>query len=286
VTSYGQEVTSTRTDRWLHLDGTTNTRDLGGLPTVDGGETAFGRVLRSDNLQTLSADDVRTLVEEVGLTEVVDLRTTAEILMEGRSPLRDVDTVTHRHFTLLPERGRRTDVFAAEESDEEIRAQLPDDWAESILPRQVAPGDEGEPPAVRSYLGYLTDGTDNVLGALRSLASGGPGAAVVHCAAGKDRTGVVCALALAVAGVEPEAIIADYAQTAEVIDALVAKLRSSPTYAEDMTRRDVASHTTRAETMRRVLELLDERWGGPIGWLETHGFGADEQAALRARLRG
>jgi protein-tyrosine phosphatase len=285
VTSYGRVVTSTRTDRWLHLDGTTNTRDLGGLPTVDGGETVFGRVLRSDNLQTLSEADVATLVDEVGLTEVVDLRTTAEVLMEGRSPLRDVDTVTHRHFTLLPERGKRTDVFAVEESDEEIRAQLPDDWAESILPRQVAPGDEGESPAVRSYLGYLTDGTDNVLGALRTLASGGPGAAVVHCAAGKDRTGVVCALALAVAGVEPEAIIADYAQTAEVIEALVAKLRSSPTYAEDMTRRDVASHTTHAETMRRVLELLDERWGGPVGWLETHGFGAEEQAALRARLR-
>jgi protein tyrosine/serine phosphatase len=278
-------VTSTRIDRWLHLDGTTNTRDLGGLPTVDGGRTAFGRILRSDNLQTLSAADVRTLVDEVGLTEVVDLRSTAEILLEGRSPLRDVDTVTHRHFTLLPERGRRTDVFAAEESDEEIRAQLPDDWAESILPRQVAPGDEGEPPAVRSYLGYLIDGADNVLAALRSLARGGPGAAVVHCAAGKDRTGVVVALSLAVAGVDPEAIIADYAQTAEIIDALVAKLAASPTYAEDMTRRDVASHTPRAESMRRVLELLDERWGGPVGWLEAHGFGADERAALRARLR-
>jgi protein tyrosine/serine phosphatase len=278
-------VTSTRTDRWLHLDGTTNTRDLGGLPTVDGGETAFGRILRSDNLQTLSARDVRTLVEELGLTEVVDLRTTAEILMEGRSPLRDVETVTHRHFTLLPERGMRTDVFAAEEDDEEIRANLPADWAESILPRQVAPGDEGEAPAVRSYLGYLTEGTENVLAAVRTLAAGGPGAAVVHCAAGKDRTGVVCALALAVAGVQPQAIIDDYAQTAEVIEALVAKLRSSPTYAADMDRRDVASHTTRAETMRRVLEVLDERWGGPIGWLETHGFGPDEQAALRARLR-
>jgi protein-tyrosine phosphatase len=52
-----------------------------------------------------------------------------------------------------------------------------------------------------------------------------------------------------------------------------------------MTRRDVASHTPRAESMRRVLELLDERWGGPIGWLEQNGFGADERAALRARLR-
>jgi protein tyrosine/serine phosphatase len=279
-------VTSTRTDRWLHLDGTTNTRDLGGLPTMDGGQTAFGRVLRSDNLQTLSQADVRTLVEQVGLAEVVDLRTTAEILLEGRSPLRDVDAVTHRHFTLLPERGRRTDVFAVEEEeDEDVRAELPADWAESLLPRQTAPGAEDEPPAVRSYLGYLTDGTENVLAALRSLAAGGPGAAVVHCAAGKDRTGVVCALALAVAGAEPEAIIADYAQTAEVIDALVAKLASSPTYAEDMTRRDVASHTPRAESMRRVLELLDERWGGPVGWLEQHGFGADEQAALRARLR-
>ncbi|WP_369139285.1 tyrosine-protein phosphatase [Modestobacter versicolor] len=278
-------MTSTRTDRWLHLDGTTNTRDLGGLPTADGGVTAFGRVLRSDNLQTLSPDDVRTLVEEVGLTDVVDLRTTAEVLLEGRSPLRDVDGVTHRHFTLLPERGMRTDVFAAEESDEEVRAQLPAGWVESLLPRQVAPGDEGESPAVRSYLGYLTDGTDNVLGALRTLADGGPGAAVVHCAAGKDRTGVVCALALAAAGVEPAAIVADYAQTAEVIDALVAKLAASPTYAEDMTGRDVAAHTPRAETMRRVLDLLDERWGGPVGWLEAHGFGADEQAALRARLR-
>ena len=87
------------------------------------------------------------------------------------------------------------------------------------------------------------------------------------------------------AGVTPEAIIADYAQTAEVIDARVAKLAGSPTYAEDMTRRDVASHTPRAESMRRVLELLDERWGGPVGWLEQHGFGADEQAALRSRLR-
>ena len=124
-----------------------------------------------------------------------------------------------------------------------------------------------------------------MLAAVRSLATGGPGAAVVHCAAGKDRTGVVCALALAVAGVEPEAITADYAQTAEVIDALVAKLAASPTYAEDMTNRDISTHTPRADSMRRVLEVLDERWGGPVGWLEQHGFGADEQAALRARLR-
>jgi protein tyrosine/serine phosphatase len=108
---------------------------------------------------------------------------------------------------------------------------------------------------------------------------------VVHCAAGKDRTGVVCALALAVAGVGHDDIVADYALTAEVIDAVVARLAASPTYAEDMERRDAASHTPRAETMQRVLTLLDQRWGGPLGWLAGHGFGPEDRAALRARLR-
>jgi protein-tyrosine phosphatase len=276
-------VTSTRTGRWVRLDGTTNTRDLGGLPTTDGGTTVPGRVLRSDNLQTLSDADVQRLVDDIGLREVIDLRTTAEILLEGRSPLRDVDEVTHRHFSLIPERGRHTDVFAVEE-DEPLE-DLPADWVESLLPRQAAPHDAGEPPAVRAYLGYLGDRSGAVVDALRALTTAGPGASVVHCAAGKDRTGVVVALALAVAGVPHDEIVADYAMTAEVIDALVAKLAASPTYAEDMERRDVASHTPRPETMARVLALLDERHGGATGWLEAHGFGADEQAALRARLR-
>ena len=275
-------MTSTRTGRWVRLDGTTNTRDLGGLPTTDGGTTVPGRILRSDNLQTLSEDDVRRLLDEIGLREVIDLRTTAEILLEGRGPLRDVDEVTHRHFSLLPERGHHTDVFAVEEPDPD---DLPEGWLESLLPRQVAEHDEGEPPAVRSYLGYLGQRADNVVAALRALTATDEGASVVHCAAGKDRTGVVCALALAVAGVGHDDIVTDYAMTAEVIDALVAKLAASPTYAEDMVSRDVASHTPRAATMDRVLRLLDERYGGPIGWLETHGFGPEEQARLRSRLR-
>jgi protein tyrosine/serine phosphatase len=275
-------VTSTRTGRWVRLDGTTNTRDLGGLPTTDGGRTATGRVLRSDNLQTLSDDDVRRLVGDIGLREVIDLRTTAEILLEGRGPLRDVPEVTHRHFSLLLERGHHTDVFAVEE-DEPL--DLPEGWVESLLPRQAAEHDRGEPPGVRAYLGYLDDRGDAVVAALRALAAGGPGAAIVHCAAGKDRTGVVVALALAVAGVGHEAIVEDYAMTAEIIDALVAKLAASPTYAEDMERRDVASHTPRADTMDRVLTLLDERFGSPMNWLDAHGFGPEEQVRLRARLR-
>lgn len=277
-------MTVTRTDRWVRLDGTANMRDLGGLPTSDGGRTVPGRILRSDNLQTLSADDVERLRSEFGLREVIDLRTTAEILLEGRGPLREVPDVVHRHFSLLLERGHHTDVFAVEE-DEAPLGDLSSGWVESLLPRQTAEREEGEPPAVRSYLGYLGDRPEHVVDALRALASDEPGASVVHCAAGKDRTGVVVALALAVAGVPHEEIVADYAMTADVIEALVARLAASPTYAEDMEQRDIASHTPRAETMDRLLTVLDERFGGPVGWLEAHGFGAEEQRALRARLR-
>src|SRR5215210_3340530 len=269
-TPYGRGVSSTRTDRWLRLDGTTNTRDLGGLPTTDGGTTLPGRILRSDNLQTLSEADVRRLVDEVGLRQVVDLRTTAEILLEGRGPLRAVPEVVHRHFTLLPERGQHTDVFAVE--DDDPLDDLPQDWVETLLPRQDAEHDAAKPPAVRAYLGYFQHRSEAVVDALRALADAGPGASVVNCAAGKDRTGVVVALTLAVAGVPAEEIVADYAMTADVIEPLVAKLAASPTYAGDMETRDVASHTPRAETMRRVLELFDERFGGPAAWLEGHGF--------------
>ena len=276
-------MSATRTDRWLRLDGTANTRDLGGLPTTDGGSTVPGRVLRSDNLQGLSADDVHRLVGEVGLRQVVDLRTTAEILLEGRGPLRALPEVEHRHFTLLPEKGHHTDVFAVE--DDDPLQDLPQDWVETLLPRQAADGDAAEPPAVRAYLAYLQHRGEAVVGALGALASAGPGASVVNCAAGKDRTGVVVAFALAVAGVPDEEIVADYALTAEVIDALVARLSASPTYADDMAARDVASHTPRAATMERVLQVLAERHGGPLGWLEAHGFGGEDQRRLRARLR-
>jgi protein tyrosine/serine phosphatase len=282
TSSYRRWVTSTSTDRWVRLDGTTNMRDLGGLPTVDGGRTVSGRVLRSDNLQTLTPADVRVLVDEIGLREVIDLRTTAEILLEGRGPLREVPEVVHRHFSLLPERGRHTDVFAAE--DDEL-PEVTEGWLESLLPRQAPEHAQDEPPAVGAYLGYLHDRGESVVDAVRAIARVEDGASVVHCAAGKDRTGVVVALSLAVAGVPHEEIVADYAMTAQVIHALVAKLAASPTYTEDMERRDVARHAPRPETMRRVLTLLDERYGGPAGWLRDHGFGDDEQAALRARLR-
>jgi len=253
---------------WVDLEGAANVRDLGGLPVEGGGRTAAGALIRADNLQALTAADVERLVGDLGVRVVVDLRTGAEVELEGPGPLAGDARVAIRHRSLYPEAGARTDVAAAD-----------------VLPwhgRRVE-GHPDEPPAVRVYLGYLRDRPDSIVAALRDVARA-PGAAVVHCAAGKDRTGVVCALALDAVGVGRAAVIADYVATAERIGAIMDRLRSSPTYATDLDGRPDDSHRPRAETMERVLSILDEDHGGVVRWLAAHGFGADDRAALRARL--
>lgn len=269
-------MTSTPTvRRWVHLDGAVNVRDIGDLSTSDGAVTASGRLLRADNLQSLTDADVRRLVEDLGVRLVVDLRTGVEVRSEGPGPLSQDDTVAHVHLSLFPEGGDNTD-FAA---DDVLPWQRDDGNARTET--WPAAGPDG---AAGYYLGYLRDRPDNIVAALRAISEHEEGATLVHCAAGKDRTGVVIALALTVAGVERQAIIDDYVATGEVLPQLVARLESSPTYAEDLAGRSLDSHRPMAATMERFLAALDERYGDPRGWLDEHGFDADEQDALRRRL--
>ena len=72
---------------WIELDGAVNVRDLGDLPTEDGQKTARARLLRADNLQELTAADVAKLVRDIGVTTVVDLRSSNELAAEGPAPL-------------------------------------------------------------------------------------------------------------------------------------------------------------------------------------------------------
>ena len=71
---------------WIDLDGLVNLRDVGGIPTIDGGKIIPGRLLRSDNLQTLTDSDMDQLLG-LGLTDVVDLRSDYEAEQEGPTPL-------------------------------------------------------------------------------------------------------------------------------------------------------------------------------------------------------
>jgi protein-tyrosine phosphatase len=260
--------------RWVQLDGAVNVRDLGGLPTTDGGTTTLGRAYRADNLQGLTEADVRRLVDHLHVRTVVDLRTSIEVQREGPGPLTREPAVVHRHCSLFPEGGRMTDVDAD--------TLLPWHTGERATPEE----DEALHPSVRYYLGYLRDRPDSVVAALRTLAEpDGNGTAIVHCAAGKDRTGVVVALALAATGVTRAAIIDDYVATGDVLDAILDRLRRSATYAADLDDRPVDTHRPRAWTMQRFLAILDEKYGGPLGWLGRVGFGANDVATLRARLR-
>jgi protein-tyrosine phosphatase len=253
---------------WIELEGAVNVRDLGGLPTEDGRETVTGRLLRADNLQELSPADVNRLVSDIGLTTVVDLRSTAEVISEGPAPLDRVPGVQRIHHPVLPEIGSATDVVGDVllTRTEQDRSRYPDD------------------PVCGHYLGYLEDRPDEVVGALRDIARAG-GAAVIHCAAGKDRTGVVVALALTAAGVRPQAVVADYAASGERTGPLIARLRRSPTYAPDIDSKPSDSHRVRPETMAAFLEQMGARHGGAARWLADHGFSPEDLRLLRAKLR-
>ncbi len=251
---------------WIDLEGAVNVRDLGGLPTQDGRETVHARLLRGDNLQELSPSDIATLVG-IGVTTVVDLRSQAEQVSEGPAPLGRVAGVRHVHHPVLAEVGSATDVVAD--------ALLARDGRD----RDRYPGD----PTCGHYLGYLEDRPAQVVGALRSVAHG-ESATLVHCAAGKDRTGVVVALALRAAGVRPEAVIADYAATGERTQAILDRLRRSPTYADDINSKPAGSHRPRPETMAAFLGQVDTQYGGVTRWLAGHGFSHDVLRLLRAKL--
>ena len=259
---------------WIELEGAVNVRDLGGLPTADGHQTAGAQLLRADNLQDLSPSDVARLVRDIGVTTVVDLRSSNELKSEGPAPLDAMAGVRHAHHPVLPELGSNTDMIA----DALLtKAELTKaDRDKSRYPRD---------PVCGHYLGYLEDRPDQVVAALRSIAHC-EGAALVHCAAGKDRTGVVVALALTVAGVTPRAVVDDYAATAERTDAIVARLLASPTYARDIGSKPADSHRPRPETMAAFLEQMDSRYGGVLRWLTDHDFSEDDLRLLRAKLLG
>ncbi|MDX6197641.1 MAG: protein-tyrosine phosphatase [Actinomycetota bacterium] len=246
-------------DRWIELEGAVNVRDLGGLPTTDGSTTTPGVLVRSDNLQGLSDKDVRRLVDDHGIRTVLDLRTPTEVRSEGPGPL-VAEGVRHINLDLIPT------------------------WDEEEGTDRIVPHEQREEGDLSHfYLTYLDQMPQSVVDALHVIAGADSGPVLVHCAAGKDRTGVIVALALHVAGVQRDEIVADYALTGERIEAIRDRLVASPTYAEDMKSRPLDDMRPHALSMRHFFDRLDEL-GGAEAWLTAHGFGPEEQAALREKL--
>ena len=246
------------TPLWIDLDGAVNARAV--VPGV---------LLRSDNLQGLSPADVRTLIDDHGLEVVLDLRTGTEAHSEGPGPLTREPAVRIEHRSMYPEQGN-TDV----DIDSVIRWETPHD--EALV---------DESPTVRAYMGYVNRRPDSVAESVRAIART-KGAVLVHCAAGKDRTGTVVAVALDAAGWDREAIVADYLATDQRIEQILERLRSSETYRAELEGHSAAQHAPVPGAIERVLELIDLQYGGSVRFLLENGLDESDIAALRERLGG
>lgn len=254
---------------WIELTGAANVRDVGGLPTVDGRTTRTGVLIRADNLQGLTPEDVAQLTGQLGVRTVVDLRTTGELHLEGEGPLR-ATSVVHHHLPLIPELEGEPD--AAE--------------VERAVPHR--PDRAGTSPTDMTgfYVGYVEDAPSNLARALRVLADPDTGPAVVHCAAGKDRTGVVVALALSLVGVRRDAVVADYVASADRIDGVLARLQASATYGPALADATADLIRPEAGSMERFLDHVDREYGGPHGLAMSIGVDEETVARLGTRLVG
>jgi protein-tyrosine phosphatase len=236
------------------LESIFNFRDVGGLRTTDGRVVTTGRVFRADGLHRASERDVAALAS-VGLRTVLDLRTTGELADRG---VFDHHGVVHRHLPLLAEV-----------------------WDPEVL--------EIEAPAheflAARYLEILDEGAEPIGEALRTIAESPNLPLVFHCAAGKDRTGVLAAVLLALLGVADDDVVADYARSADAVLRFQEWTRTEhPEWHEAMANQPEAYAAAPAAAMQAVLDDVRLRWGSIAGYAADVGAGPDVVTALRTTL--
>lgn len=248
--------------RDLVWDGLLNVRDLGGHPTEDGGETRYGSVVRADSVRQLSDEGWKALVD-YGMKTVVDLRTSEEL--EADAPAELPVDVLHIPFLETD----RSDWLEIEKEIESVVKAAPDVAAAT---RDV-------------YLVFLEHYAQNVAAAVRAVASAPEGGVVIHCAGGKDRTGLVTAFLLHLAGVATDEIAKDYALSEERLRTRHEKWIAEAQSEEERERLKRMAQTP-ADSIRGVFSELERRYGSVEGYLRHGGLTNAEIAEARARLRG
>src|SRR5262245_655310 len=247
--------------RDLLWDGLLNVRDLGGHPTEDGNETRYDSIIRADSVRQLSDQGWAALVD-YGVKTIVDLRTNDELAADPPAEL-PVE-VLHIPF------------FETDTEDwKEVEARL----------EAVTRSATNVPEATREvYMIFLSHFDRNVAAAIRAVANAPEGGVVIHCAGGKDRTGLLTALLLHIAGVGIDEIAADYALSEERL-----RPRHEQWFAEAETEEELERikrfSQTPAESIRGVFEELERRYRSVEGYLRQAGLTEDELDRARARLR-
>lgn len=236
--------------RHLAVGGTLNFRDTGGYPVAGGGVTGWRRLLRSDGLHRLDAGGLAAL-GALGLRTVLDLRTNAEAEL-APSPV-----------------------------DELARA-----GALTMAVSVIGEDFDALPGELSGIYDFVVDQRGAAIAAaIRTLARPDALPALVHCTAGKDRTGLVIAFALATAGVSDEYIAADYALSGRYLDPqhtpTIGRVQESTGLGERLTAALLASPP---ELILRVLDRVRARAGSVADYLRGHGVTCAELAALRFAL--
>ena len=241
-------------DRHVGLETCFNFRDLGGYDTVDGRQTRWNAVYRSDSLHRLSGADLES-ARELGLRTVIDLRATAELERHGR--FAHADDVAFHHLPMI------------EEGSVHFTPLRPDD---------------PEPVPGVGYVDMATTGRASIAAALRVIGHG-EHPVVFHCAAGKDRTGMVSELLLSSLGVPDQLIGADYHLSERAIrPALAWAEENDPETVTEIARLPAWAFRAREPTVLAFLDMLRDRHGSIETYLFDAGVELATLDALRARL--
>lgn len=242
-------------DRVIAFAGIQNLRDLGGYALGSGGATRWRSVLRSGRVSPAESASLASLVE-MGLLTVLDLRSPGELAYEP-NPFSDCAKVTYRNVSLF----------------------------EALSPI-AATRDDGSAFDLSARYCDALDGCRETIAEALSVIAGADeeGMVLFHCSAGKDRTGIVAALLLSLAGVDEDTIVADYALTASVARPLLSLLRE-----QALARgADIALVerflSCEPETMRALLAHLNGRYHGAEAYAGRIGLGGTTVERLRRRL--
>lgn len=236
--------------RLLHFPALLNARDLGGYPTIDGSRTRWRSLVRSDDLSQLTPDGLEALAA-FGIETVVDLRWPDEVAATPSPVLAPAfNHIRYEAFSLCTP------------TQDEWRARRADATAKVLWNRSMV---EHLRVEIRKVLEII------------ATAPSGP--LLFHCVAGKDRTGVIAALLLALADVVPEAIAYDYAASFENLRAAYLER-----YADADEEALIDALRCPEEGIHNMLAYLDG-FGGAKAYLHAIGMEDEHIARLRARLR-
>jgi protein tyrosine/serine phosphatase len=237
--------------RNLGFTSTYNFRDVGGYAGLDGRTVRWRRLFRADSLHRLKGEDWAAF-SALGVRTVIDLRRTFEVEEHGRVP--EAEGLDYHNLVL-----------------EHV------DWKDVPHPEEV----QHERWLADRYLNFAEDGHAALAAALGIIADEAAAPVVVHCMAGKDRTGVTCALALALIGVSDADITADYALTTTAMQSLVEYLREHNPAAVDGQEHMFDSP---AEAMQLFLTDLRARHGSVENYARDIGLTDDQIASMRKSL--